>query len=99
MYTNCFWIRYIYSFLNNESVYHSFIRNKTLINYMYNTHGTLLTLVKLNNLGSLPVIMANVMDSEILVSEFKPQSRYYSHFRANILGNGMNPTSFPSSYG
>ena len=32
-------------------------------------------------------------DCEIVVSEFKLQSRYYVHFRANTLGKGMNPLS------
>ena len=31
-------------------------------------------------------VMVKVMDCEIVVSEFKLQSRYYVHFRANTLG-------------
>ena len=35
--------------------------------------------------------MVKAMDSEIEVSEFVLQSRYYVHFRENTLGKGMNP--------
>ena len=38
-------------------------------------------------------VMVKAMDCGILVSEFVLQSRYYVHFRANILGKGMNPLS------
>ena len=36
-------------------------------------------------------VMVKAMDSGIIVSEFELQSRYYSHFRINTLGKGMNP--------
>ena len=36
-------------------------------------------------------VMVKAMDYGIVVSEFVLQSRYYVHFRANILGKGMNP--------
>ena len=40
-------------------------------------------------------VMIKAMDGGIIVSEFGRQSRYYVHFRANILGNGMNPLILP----
>ena len=33
----------------------------------------------------------NVIDYEILVSDFELQSHYYIPFRKNTLGKGMNP--------
>ena len=36
-------------------------------------------------------VMVKAMDCGIVVSEFVLQSRYYVQFRANTLGNGMNP--------
>ena len=36
-------------------------------------------------------VMVKAMDCGIVVSEFELQSRYYVHFRANILGKGRNP--------
>ena len=36
-------------------------------------------------------VMVKAMDFRIVVCEFKLQSRYYIHFRANTLGKGMNP--------
>ena len=36
-------------------------------------------------------VMANVLNSYIVVREFEIQSRYYVHFWANALGKGMNP--------
>ena len=36
-------------------------------------------------------VMVKAMDYGIVVHEFVLQSRYYVHFRANILGKGMNP--------
>ena len=35
--------------------------------------------------------MVKAKDCEIEVREFKLQSRYYVHFRANTLGKDMNP--------
>ena len=34
---------------------------------------------------------ANVLDSNIVVNEFEPQSSYCVHIRINNLGKGMNP--------
>ena len=36
-------------------------------------------------------VLVKAMDCGIVVREFVLQSRYYVHFRANTLGNGMNP--------
>ena len=41
-------------------------------------------------------VLVKAMDCGILVSEFVFQSRYYVHFRANILGKGMNPLILPA---
>ena len=41
--------------------------------------------------GSPCNIVANVLDYNILVTEFEFQSRYYIQFWSNILGKGMNP--------
>ena len=35
-------------------------------------------------------VMVKALDSGIVVSEFKLQSRYYDHFRTNTVGKGMN---------
>ena len=35
--------------------------------------------------------MVKAKDSEIVVSKFVLQSRYYVHFQANTLEKGMNP--------
>ena len=42
--------------------------------------------------------MANVLDCNIVVSEFEPQSCYYVHFGTNTLGKGIN-SLIPTSYG
>ena len=39
--------------------------------------------------------MANVLDCDIVVSEFKLQSYYYFHYLINTLGKGMNTLSSP----
>ena len=36
-------------------------------------------------------VMVKAMDCGIVVREFELQSRYYVHFRPNILGKGMKP--------
>ena len=41
-------------------------------------------------------IMVKAMDCGIVVSEFEIQSRYYVHFWANILGEGVNPLILPA---
>ena len=43
-------------------------------------------------------IVANELHCDIVVSEFKLQSRYYVHFRNNTLGKGMDPLN-ATSYG
>ena len=40
---------------------------------------------------SLCGVLANVLDCDILVSEFELPSRYYVHFQINTLGKDMNP--------
>ena len=42
------------------------------------------------SVGSPCGAAANVLDYEIVVSEFKLQSCYYIHFQTNTLGKGMN---------
>ena len=44
-------------------------------------------------------IMANVLDCDIVVSEFELQSHYYRHYQANIFGKGTNFLITPPSYG
>ena len=41
--------------------------------------------------------MTNVLDCDILVSEFELQSRYYIYFRATTLGKDMNPLTTTSN--
>ena len=41
-------------------------------------------------------VMVKAMDCGIIVREFVLQSHYYVHFRANILGKGMNPLILPA---
>ena len=41
-------------------------------------------------------VVINVFDYDILVSEFKPQFRYYVYFRTNIFGKGMKPLTPPA---
>ena len=36
-------------------------------------------------------IVVNILNCDIVVSEFELHSRYYVHFRTNTLGKGMNP--------
>ena len=40
--------------------------------------------------GSLLGVVVNFLGWDIVVSEFKLQSRYYVHFRTNTLGKGTN---------
>ena len=40
--------------------------------------------------------VANVLDSDILVSKFELQSPYYIHFWTNIFGKGMDPPPIPT---
>ena len=42
-------------------------------------------------------VVANVMDCDIVVSEFEFQLRYYVLFRTNILGENYEPP-YPSGY-
>ena len=36
-------------------------------------------------------VVANMLDCDIVVSEFKLQLFYYVHFQTNTLEKGMNP--------
>ena len=47
-------------------------------------------------MGCPHCVMVKAMDCGIVVSEFVLQSCYYVHFRANILGKGMNPLILPA---
>ena len=48
-------------------------------------------------IGGCPCgVMVNVMDCEIVVSEFVLQSHYHVHFQANTRGKGMNPLILPA---
>ena len=40
--------------------------------------------------------MVKAMDCGIVVRDFVLQSCHYVHFRANTLGNGMNPLTLPA---
>ena len=44
-------------------------------------------------------VMVKAMNYGIVVREFVLQSRYYVHFRANTLGEGMNPLILPPAMG
>ena len=46
--------------------------------------------------GGARSVMVKAMDCGIVVSEFVLQSRYYVHFRAYVLGKGMNPLILPA---
>ena len=41
--------------------------------------------------GILTTLVANMLDSDIVVSKFKLWSCYYVHFRTNTLEKPMNP--------
>ena len=50
---------------------------------------SMLTFLKFQE--KVPVtFMANVLDCDLFVNEFKLQLRYYVHFRTNTLGKCMN---------
>ena len=36
-------------------------------------------------------VVANVLDWNVIITEFKPHSGYYVHFRIDTLGKRMNP--------
>ena len=41
-------------------------------------------------------LVANTLDCDIVVREFKLQLGYYIHFETNILGKGTNPHILPA---
>ena len=43
--------------------------------------------------------MANVLDCDMVVSEFEPQSPYYVHFRINTLGKSIIPFNQTTAMG
>ena len=45
--------------------------------------------------GNSRCLVTNVLDCNIVVSEFELQSIYYVHVRTNTPGKGMNPHIFP----
>ena len=47
---------------------------------------------------SLRGVVANILDCDIVVSEFELKSRYYVHFRFDTFRKGMNPI-YCFSYG
>ena len=56
-------------------------------NYIYKIN---IHFIHIKLCGGLHREVANMMDCDIVVSEFKLQSNYYIHFRTNTLGKGMN---------
>ena len=40
--------------------------------------------------GSRRGVIANLLDSDIVINKFEPQSRYHVQIRTNILGKGMS---------
>ena len=54
-------------------------------------HITVYKLLVLDKGGCPHNVVANMLDCDIVVSEFKLQSCYYIHFQTNTLGKGMNP--------
>ena len=47
--------------------------------------------------GNLDDVVANVLDSNIIKSEFELLSLYYVHFWTNTLGKGMNSLITPNN--
>ena len=41
--------------------------------------------------GSLHGVVADVLDCDLVESEFELQLRYYVHFQTNTIGKDMNP--------
>ena len=41
-------------------------------------------------------VVVNMLDCNVVVSEFKLQSLYYIYFQPNTLGKGMNPLIPPA---
>ena len=48
--------------------------------------------------GSPRSVVANMLDSDIIESEFELQACYYVHFRTNNIVNDVNPV-IPINYG
>ena len=60
--------------------------NKHFIDYLLRSLLVLLSIYK----GNLRGKVANVLDCDIVVSEFELRSCYYVYFRTNTRGKGMN---------
>ena len=61
------------------------------LNIAYIIFGWILSILSFYLRGCPCDVMVKAMDFGIAISEFKLHSSYYVHFRANTLGNGMNP--------
>ena len=55
--------------------------------------------INATNLGSPHGVVAKVLDWDILVSEFEPESHYCIRTRTNILKKGLNPFISSLCYG
>ena len=62
----------------------------------YTHHIVIWFQIFLSHKRKFPVIVVNVLDCEILVSEFNLQLRYHVHFRANTIEKGINPLIPPA---
>ena len=62
-----------------------------LIHSMNFTDEKISAMRKNNEVGCFCSVVANVLDCDVVMSEFELQLRYLVHFRTNSLGNGMNP--------
>ena len=61
------------------------------ISYNDNHYTTGTSLAYLHEEGKSFDVVVNMLDSDIIVSEFKLQLCFYIHFWTNTLGKGMNP--------
>ena len=52
-------------------------------------------MMMMNIKGSPSCVVANVLDCDIVVSEFELQSRYYVHFQTNTLSKGIKLLIIP----
>ena len=74
-----------------QPTYHA--RRLLIYLYLYtiSTPNHTVILIKFSDDSLDQQLMANELVCDIVVSEFELQSRYYVHFRTNILGEGMSP--------
>ena len=65
--------------------------------YLYHYNKIVLVALISFSLGGCPRgVMVKAMNYGIVVSEFVLQSQYNVHFRANTVGEGMNPLILPA---